>query len=64
MKFLTQQGRDLVLSYVKTFKTTPFGVSEQIPASARENRSAQISLMTEMRERAKQEKSNLSIRLV
>ena len=64
VKFLTQRGRDLVLSYAKALKTIPFPVSKQIPPSAREKLSAQIPLMTEMRERAKQEKSDVNIRLV
>ena len=64
VKFLTQRGRDIVLSYAKALKATPFAVSEQIPPCARKKRSAQIPVMIEMRERAKQEKSDVNIRLV
>ena len=64
VKFLSHRGRDIVLSYAKALKATPFAVSEQIPPSAREKRSAQIPVMIEMRERAKQEKSDVNIRLV
>ena len=64
VSFTTQQGRNMVLSYTKNLKATQFAMSEQLPATIRERRTAQIPLMVKMRDEARRNNSSASIRLV
>ena len=64
VSFVTQQGKDLVLSHSKSLKSTPFAISEQLPPSVHERRTAQISKMIKLRQEAKDSSSSDSIKLV
>ena len=60
VSFVTQQGRDLVLSHSKKLEESPYSMSEQLPASVRDKRSAQIPLMMQLRNETK----HTSVKLV
>lgn len=62
--FVTQQGKDIVLSHSRKLRSTPFALSEQLPSSVRERRMAQVPTMTKLRQEAKDSDSPASIKLV
>ena len=53
VKFMSHRGRDLVLTYAKSLKQSPFAISEHLPVSVRERRFAQIPFLIEKRNEAK-----------
>ena len=64
VSFTTQQGKITAMSYSKNLKASPYAISEQLPASVRERRTAQIPLMTKMRQEAQKNNSSANIKLV
>ena len=64
VKFLTQRGRDIVFTYAKQLKSTPYAMSEQFPPSVREKRAAQVPVLIEERRTARESKKDSSIKLV
>ena len=62
--FVTQQGRDIVLSRSKQLKESPYSMSEQLPPSVREKRAAQIPLMVKLRSEAAKTSSPTSVKLI
>ena len=63
-KFVTQRGRDVVFSYAKQLKSTPYALSEQLPPSTREKRSAQIPTLIELRKEARLHHKDSNIKLI
>ena len=55
-RLTSHRGRNRVLSFSKSLKSTPYALSEQLPPNIREKRRAQIPTLIEMRNRAKVEK--------
>ena len=64
VKFMSHRGRDLVLTYAKNLKQSPFAISEHLPVSVRERRSAQIPLLIEKRNEAKKNHTSTRVKLV
>ena len=64
VKFVTQRGRDMVITYGKNLRGTRFAISEQLPPSTREKRAAQIPLLTELRSKAEKEKTGDRVKLI
>ena len=63
VRFLSHQGRNIVFSYTRNLKQTPFSVSEQFPPTVRERRSVQIPMLIKLRNEAKANKEDTSIKL-
>ena len=61
---MSHRGRDLVLTYAKNLKQSPFAISEHLPVSVRERRSAQIPLLIEKRNEAKKNHTSTRVKLV
>ena len=53
VSFVTRRGRDIILSHAKNLKSTPYAVTEQLPPSIREQRTAQIPSLIKLRKEAK-----------
>ena len=64
VSFTTQQGKITTMSYSKNLKASPCAISEQLPASVPERRTAQIPLMVKMRQEAQKNNSSANIKLV
>ena len=64
VKFVTQRGRDMVITYGKNLRGTRFAISEQLPPSTREKRAAQIPLLTELRSKAEKEETGDRVKLI
>ena len=64
VKFMSYRGRDLVLSYVKNLKQSPYAISEHLLVSVRERRLAQIPLLIEKRNEAKNNHTNSRVKMV
>ena len=62
--FTTQQGMCMVMSYSKQLKSTPFSISEQLPPSVHEWRTAQIPQMIKLRNEAQSKNVSADIKLV
>ena len=62
--FVTQHTRNTVLDHGKFLKSSPFCISEQLPAVVHERRNAQVPLLKEMHNEARQNDSKQNIKLV
>ena len=54
----------MVMSYYKQLKSTPFSMSEQLPSSVRERRTAQIPQMVKLRNEAQSKNVPANIKLI
>ena len=64
VSFVTRRGRDIILSQAKNLKSTPYAVTEQLPPSVRERRTAQIPSLIKLRNEAKADGKKRDIRLI
>ena len=62
--FVTQHAQNIVLAHENFLKYSPFSISEQLPAVVCEIRNAQVPLLKEMRNEARQNDSKENIKLV